>query len=188
MPKSVQPKDIELDDIVTDIKKKVETLTIEKPEFPSELEDISDVEETDDTDDILAKYKHDSDEESKQLLYYQNISSKMSNFINNSNPLKFSEKQKRALHIIINKLFEKTVVYSANISFNNLHEIYQDKDQKFKDLLLKIRRFLEKVSDLTLELKNKHKFTKAELKLLFNSSTKLFNYLVEIVELGHDSN
>ena len=55
MPKSVRPKEEELEQIVEKVKKlKVSKKPLDSIIFPSELEELSDIEENLDKDDILA--------------------------------------------------------------------------------------------------------------------------------------
>ncbi len=188
MPKSVPtPPKEELEQIVDQVKKlKVSKKLIDKVSFPSELEELSDIEENLDKDDILAKFIHDSRKEYEQLISLQNISFKCSEYIKNIGILKLSDKQKKSFHIIINKIYQRIIIYSYHIDLNNLHEIYKDYDEDIKKKIFNINRFVNKIYDSSFLLKDKTTFRKAELALFFNNSTLLFNSILEILEFRKD--
>lgn len=187
MPKSVRPKEEELEQIVEKVKKlKVSKKPLDSIIFPSELEELSDIEENLDKDDILAKYNHDSRKEYEQLIFFQNISFKCSEYIKNIGVLKLSDKQKKGFHIIINKIYNKIVIYSYHIDLNSLHDIYKELDSDIKKKIFNINRFVNKIYDSSFLLKDKITFKKSELALFFNNATLLFNSILELLEFRSD--
>jgi len=174
-------------DELTNIVNEIENLKVSKKKdnsiiFPPELDEISDPGDTDDTDDIIAKYKHDSYEEYKKLIFLQNISIKCANYVKNLTVLKLSDKEKSNLNKLINKIYSTLVIYNNEISLNYLNPIYEHYDDKSKDFLKKINALTNKLIESSFLLKKRLSYKKAELVVFFNNSTQLFTQIYEIIE------
>jgi len=170
-------------DELTEIVKKIKDVQInpESINLPKDLDEISDPGDTDDTDDILAKFNHDKFKEYSDLIFYQKISYDCGEYFKNCSTVKLTDKDKKNVITLINKIYSKVVIYQSHICLNSLNDIYKDYDDKRKELLVKIQRFVNKLIDTSFPLRKKTSFKKNELVLLFNNTTKLFNLLIEMV-------
>jgi len=182
MPKitSIPSKEDEISEIISDVKNLEITKKKEEVEFPKEIDTISDCGDTEDIDDITNKFEHDSYKEYENVIKFRDISLKCVNYIKNVTTLKLSEKQKNGIKLLINKIYAKLIIYSSFIDLNHQHTIYSKYDNTTKDLIFKISRLVNRLTENSYLLRKKTSFKKTELLPFFNNSVLLFNFIIEI--------
>lgn len=156
-------------------------LELDEVTFPYELEDLPDYTNNDDHEDILSKFVHDPKNEYSDVVRYHELLQKCLAFVTKSSTLKMDEKQRNLFNRLVNKLYEKMIIYLHNIELNSVHPIYEDADEKIKELILKTKRSLQRVFDSSYAMRKRFSYRKTELIPLLNNAIRLFETIVEII-------
>lgn len=181
MPKSLpkkSPKD-GLSCLIDEIKE----FDISKESLPKELDELSDPGDLDDTDDILSNYSHNEFKECKDVLFYYKLTGKCVEFIKNNNTSSLSAKDKKNLFILINKIYAKMIIYQHHVVLNPLDDTYKDDDEKLRENIMKLQRFVNKLIDTTFLIRKKKNLVKSDLVVFFNNTYKLFSIIYDLIKL-----
>jgi len=171
-------------DLVEEKKTLVPDLKTDTQSFPQELDEMSDGCDNDDIEEILTKFKHDPMKEYNDVIFYHNVSQKCTEFIKNNSTAKFNEKQKKLMNLLVNKLYEKMIIYINHIELNNLNQIYSNSDEKIRILIQRIKTSVQRIIDSSYVLRKRLSYNKKEIIPLLNHSQLLFSSIVEIISRG----
>jgi len=182
LPKKPVVKPIAEEQVISELIHEEEPITQECPTpFPDDIEKLSDYGDNDDTEEILAKFVHNPLKEYNDVLFFHKISKQCVKFATEKITLKLDEKQRKLINLLINKIYEKIIIYTNNIVLNNLHPMYVDTDESIKEQIFKIRRLVEKLHDSSYILKKKFVFKKSEIVTFFNNVELLNKMIIDIV-------
>jgi len=154
---------------------------VEEVKFPDEMEEFTDYEDNDNIDDILARYNHDSYDEYKSAIFYQGVSASCLKFVKSQSNLKLTEKQKKLLNILVNKIYEKLVIYTNHIVLNKTHPIYKNDKDDFKERIFKIKRTIDKLMNESFKMRKRFSYKKPEIVVFLNNTLTLYNLIIDMV-------
>ena len=169
-----------IDNIGTQIEKIVVTPAF--LDFPQELLEMEAKKVPTDDDEILCDFEpHDPEKEYKDLIYYHDLLSGLVAYLKCVNRLKLSNLQQEKINNLIERLYEKMVIYQKHIDLAPTNPENADLDEAHKDKLRVIGTMINKLRDITAKMRTKKSFLKKDLLPILNNSKFLFNEIIEYI-------
>ena len=169
-----------IDNIGTQIEKIVVTPAF--LDFPQELLEMEEKKVPTDDDEILCDFEpHDPEKEYKDLIYYHDLLSGLVAYLKCVNRLKLSNLQQEKINNLIERLYEKMVIYQKHIDLAPTNPENADLDEAHKDKLRVIGTMINKLRDITAKMRTKKSFLKKDLLPILNNSKFLFNEIIEYI-------
>lgn len=151
-------------------------------DFPKELLEMEAKKVPTDDDEILCDFEpHDPEKEYKDLVYYHNLLSGLVQYLKCVNRLKMSTLQQEKINNLIERLYEKMVIYQKHIDLAPTNPENADLDEAHKEKLRIIGTMINKLRDITAKMRTKKSFLKKDLLPILNNSKFLFNEIIEYV-------
>jgi hypothetical protein len=151
-------------------------------DFPKELLEMEAKKIPTDDDEILCDFEpHDAEKEYKDLVYYHDLLSGLVQYLKCVNRLKLSAIQQEKINNLIERLYEKMVIYQKHIDLVPTNPVNVDLDEAHKDKLRVIGTMINKLRDITAKMRTKKSFLKKDLLPILNHSKFLFNEIIEYV-------
>lgn len=151
-------------------------------DFPQELLEMEEKKVPLDDDEILCDFEpHDPEKEYKDLVYYHNLLSGLVQYLKCVNRLKMSTLQQEKINNLIERLYEKMVIYQKHIDLAPTNPENADLDEAHKDKIRIIGTMINKLRDITAKMRTKKSFLKKDLLPILNNSKFLFNEIIEYV-------
>lgn len=102
-------------------------------DFPQELLEMEAKKVPTDDDEILCDFEpHDPKKEYKDLVYYHDLLSGLVQYLKCVNRLKMSSLQQEKINNLIDRLYEKMVIYQKNIDLTPTNPVNADLDEGTK--------------------------------------------------------
>ena len=137
-------------------------------DFPQELLELEVKKVPTDDDEILCDFEpHDAEKEYKDLVYYHDLLSGLVQYLKCVNRLKMSTLQQEKINNLIDRLYEKMVIYQKNIDLTPTNPVNADLDEAHKEKLRIIGTMINKLRDITAKMRTKKSFLKNGKKNLF---------------------
>ena len=153
-------------------------------DFPQELLEMEAKKVPTDDDEILCDFEpHDPEKEYKDVIYYHDLLSGIVAYLKCVNRLKLSTLQQEKINNLIERLYEKMVIYQKYIDLAPTNPENADLDEAQKDKLRVIGTMINKLRDITAKMRTKKSFLKKDLLPILNHSKFLFNEIIEYVNL-----
>ena len=153
-------------------------------DFPQELLEMEAKKVPTDDDEILCDFEpHDPEKEYKDVIYYHDLLSGIVAYLKCVNRLKLSTLQQEKINNLIERLYEKMVIYQKYIDLAPTNPENADLDEAQKDKLRVIGTMINKLRDITAKMRTKKSFLKKDLLPILNHSKFLFNVIIEYVNL-----
>ena len=153
-------------------------------DFPQELLEMEAKKVPTDDDEILCDFEpHDPEKEYKDVIYYHDLLSGLVAYLKCVNRLKLSTLQQEKINNLIERLYEKMVIYQKYIDLAPTNPENADLDEAQKDKLRVIGTMINKLRDITAKMRTKKSFLKKDLLPILNHSKFLFNVIIEYVNL-----
>jgi hypothetical protein len=152
-------------------------------DFPKELLELEVKKVPTDDDEILCDFEpHDAEKEYKDLVYYHELLSGLVQYLKCVNRLKLSTLQQEKINNLIERLYEKMVIYQKYIDLTPTNPVNADLDEAHKEKLRIIGTMVNKLRDITAKMRTKKSFLKKDLLPILNHSKFLFNEIIEYVK------
>ena len=153
-------------------------------DFPQELLEMEAKKVPTDDDEILCDFEpHDPEKEYKDVIYYHDLLSGLVAYLKCVNRLKMSTLQQEKINNLIDRLYEKMVIYQKYIDLAPTNPVNADLDEAHKEKLRVIGTMINKLRDITAKMRTKKSFLKKDLLPILNHSKFLFNVIIEYVNL-----
>jgi len=151
-------------------------------DFPQELLKLDAKKVPTDDDEILCDFEpHDAEKEYKDLVYYHELLSGLVQYLKCVNRLKLSTLQQEKINNLIERLYEKMVIYQKHIDLVPTNPVNADLDEAHKEKIRIIGTMINKLRDITAKMRTKKSFLKKDLLPILNHSKFLFNEIIEYV-------
>jgi hypothetical protein len=151
-------------------------------DFPKELLEMEAKKVPTDDDEILCDFEpHDAEKEYKDLVYYHDLLSGLVQYLKCVNRLKLSTLQQEKINNLIERLYEKMVIYQKYIDLAPTNPVNADLDEVHKEKLRIIGTMVNKLRDITAKMRTKKSFLKKDLLPILNHSKFLFNEIIEYI-------
>ena len=151
-------------------------------DFPQELLELDAKKVSTDDDEILCDFEpHDAEKEYKDLVYYHDLLSGIVQYLKCVNRLKMSTLQQGKINNLIDRLYEKMVIYQKHIDLTPTNPVNADLDEVHKEKLRIIGTMINKLRDITAKMRSKKSFLKKDLLPILNHSKFLFNEIIEYI-------
>ena len=151
-------------------------------DFPQELLELDLKKVPTDDDEILCDFEpHDAEKEYKDVIYYHNLLSGLVAYLKCVNRLKMSTLQQEKINNLIERLYEKMVIYQKHIDLTPTNPVNADLDEAHKEKLRIIGTMVNKLRDITAKMRTKKSFLKKDLLPILNHSKFLFNEIIDYV-------
>jgi len=151
-------------------------------DFPRKLLEMEAKKVHTDDDEILCNFEpHDPEKEYKDVIYYHDLLSGLVAYLKCVNRLKLSNLQQEKINNLIERLYEKMVIYQKHIDLAPTNPENADLDEAHKDKLRVIGTMINKLRDITAKMRTKKSFLKKDLLPILNHSKFLFNEIIEYV-------
>jgi hypothetical protein len=151
-------------------------------DFPQELLEMEAKKVPTDDDEILCDFEpHDPEKEYKDLVYYHDLLSGLVAYLKCVNRLKMSTLQQEKINNLIERLYEKMVIYQKHIDLAPTNPENADLDEAHKEKLRIIGTMINKLRDITAKMRTKKSFLKKDLLPILNNSKFLFNEIIEYI-------
>jgi hypothetical protein len=151
-------------------------------DFPQELLEMEAKKVPTDDDEILCDFEpHDPEKEYKDVIYYHDLLSGLVQYLKCVNRLKLSTLQQEKINNLIERLYEKMVIYQKYIDLAPTNPENADLDEAQKDKLRVIGTMINKLRDITAKMRTKKSFLKKDLLPILNHSKFLFNVIIEYI-------
>ena len=151
-------------------------------DFPQELLEMEAKKVPTDDDEILCDFEpHDPEKEYKDVIYYHDLLSGLVAYLKCVNRLKLSTLQQEKINNLIERLYEKMVIYQKHIDLAPTNPENADLDEAHKDKLRVIGTMINKLRDITAKMRTKKSFLKKDLLPILNHSKFLFNVIIEYI-------
>jgi hypothetical protein len=151
-------------------------------DFPQELLELDAKKVPTDDDEILCDFEpHDAEKEYKDLVYYHDLLSGIVQYLKCVNRLKMSTLQQGKINNLIERLYEKMVIYQKHIDLTPTNPVNADLDEVHKEKLRIIGTMINKLRDITAKMRSKKSFLKKDLLPILNNSKFLFNEIIEYI-------
>ena len=151
-------------------------------DFPQELLEMEVKKVPTDDDEILCDFEpHDAEKEYKDLVYYHELLSGLVQYLKCVNRLKMSTLQQEKINNLIERLYEKMVIYQKNIDLTPTNPVNADLDEVHKEKLRIIGTMINKLRDITAKMRTKKSFLKKDLLPILNHSKFLFNEIIDYI-------
>jgi len=148
-------------------------------DFPKELLEMDAKKVPTDDDEILCDFEpHDAEKEYKDLVYYHDLLSGLVQYLKCVNRLKMSTLQQEKINNLIERLYEKMVIYQKHIDLTPTNPVNADLDEVHKEKLRIIGTMINKLRDITAKMRTKKSFLKKDLLPILNHSKFLFNEII----------
>ena len=148
-------------------------------DFPQELLELDAKKVPTDDDEILCDFEpHDAEKEYKDLVYYHDLLSGIVQYLKCVNRLKMSTLQQGKINNLIERLYEKMVIYQKHIDLTPTNPVNADLDEAHKEKLRIIGTMINKLRDITAKMRTKKSFLKKDLLPILNHSKFLFNEII----------
>jgi hypothetical protein len=150
--------------------------------FPQDLLEMDEKKIPTDDDEILCDFEpHDSEKEYKDVIYYHDLLSGIVQYLKCINRLKLSTLQQEKINNLIERLYEKMVIYQKYIDLAPTNPVNADLDEAHKEKLRIIGTMINKLRDITAKMRTKKSFLKKDLLPILNHSKFLFNEIIEYI-------
>jgi hypothetical protein len=151
-------------------------------DFPQELLEMEAKKVPTDDDEILCDFEpHDPEKEYKDVIYYHDLLSGLVAYLKCVNRLKLSMLQQEKINNLIERLYEKMVIYQKHIDLAPTNPENADLDEAHKEKLRIIGTMINKLRDITAKMRTKKSFLKKDLLPILNHSKFLFNEIIEYI-------
>jgi len=151
-------------------------------DFPEKLLEMEVKKVPTDDDEILCDFEpHDPEKEYKDVIYYHDLLSGLVAYLKCVNRLKLSTLQQEKINNLIERLYEKMVIYQKHIDLAPTNPENSDLDEAHKDKIRIIGTMINKLRDITAKMRTKKSFLKKDLLPILNHSKFLFNEIIEYV-------
>ena len=151
-------------------------------DFPKELLEMEVKKIPTDDDEILCDFEpHDAKKEYKDVIYYHDLLSGLVQYLKCVNRLKMSTLQQEKMNNLIDRLYEKMVIYQKHIDLTPTNPVNADLDEAHKEKLRIIGTMVNKLRDITAKMRTKKSFLKKDLLPILNHSKFLFNEIIEYI-------
>ena len=151
-------------------------------DFPQELLEMEAKKVPTDDDEILCDFEpHDPEKEYKDVIYYHDLLSGLVQYLKCVNRLKLSAIQQEKINNLIERLYEKMVIYQKHIDLAPTNPENADLDEAHKEKLRIIGTMINKLRDITAKMRTKKSFLKKDLLPILNNSKFLFNEIIEYI-------
>ena len=151
-------------------------------DFPQELLEMEAKKVPTDDDEILCDFEpHDPEKEYKDVIYYHDLLSGLVQYLKCVNRLKLSALQQEKINNLIERLYEKMVIYQKHIDLVPTNPVNADLDEAHKEKIRIIGTMINKLRDITAKMRTKKSFLKKDLLPILNHSKFLFNEIIEYI-------
>ena len=151
-------------------------------DFPQDLLEMEEKKIPTDDDEILCDFEpHDAEKEYKDIIYYHDLLSGLVQYLKCVNRLKLSTLQQEKINNLIERLYEKMVIYQKYIDLAPINPVNADLDEAHKEKLRIIGTMINKLRDITAKMRTKKSFLKKDLLPILNHSKFLFNEIIEYI-------
>jgi hypothetical protein len=151
-------------------------------DFPRELLEMEAKKIPTDDDEILCDFEpHDPEKEYKDVIYYHDLLSGLIQYLKCVNRLKLSTLQQEKINNLIERLYEKMVIYQKHIDLAPTNPVNADLDEAHKNKIRIIGTMINKLRDITAKMRTKKSFLKKDLLPILNHSKFLFNEIIEYI-------
>jgi len=151
-------------------------------DFPQQLLEMEAKKVPTDDDEILCDFEpHDPEKEYKDLVYYHDLLCGLVAYLKCVNRLKLSAMQQEKINNLIERLYEKMVIYQKHIDLAPTNPENADLDEAHKDKIRIIGTMINKLRDITAKMRTKKSFLKKDLLPILNNSKFLFNEIIEYI-------
>lgn len=151
-------------------------------DFPEELLEMEAKKVPTDDDEILCDFEpHDPEKEYKDVIYYHDLLSGLVQYLKCVNRLKLSALQQEKINNLIERLYEKMVIYQKHIDLAPTNPENADLDEAHKEKIRIIGTMINKLRDITAKMRTKKSFLKKDLMPILNNSKFLFNEIIEYI-------
>jgi hypothetical protein len=151
-------------------------------DFPQQLLEMEAKKVPTDDDEILCDFEpHDPEKEYKDVIYYHDLLSGLVAYLKCVNRLKLSTLQQEKINNLIERLYEKMVIYQKHIDLAPTNPENADLDEAHKDKIRIIGTMINKLRDITAKMRTKKSFLKKDLLPILNHSKFLFNEIIEYI-------
>ena len=151
-------------------------------DFPKELLEMEAKKVPTDDDEILCDFEpHDPEKEYKDVIYYHELLSGLVQYLKCVNRLKLSALQQEKINNLIERLYEKMVIYQKHIDLVPTNPENADLDEAHKEKIRIIGTMINKLRDITAKMRTKKSFLKKDLMPILNNSKFLFNEIIEYI-------
>lgn len=151
-------------------------------DFPQQLLEMEEKKIPTDDDEILCDFEpHDSEKEYKDVIYYHDLLTGIVQYLKCVNRLKLSVLQQEKINNLIERLYEKMVIYQKYIDLAPTNPVNADLDDAHKEKLRIIGTMINKLRDITAKMRTKKSFLKKDLLPILNNSKFLFNEIIDYV-------
>lgn len=151
-------------------------------DFPKELLEMEAKKVPTDDDEILCDFEpHDPEKEYKDVIYYHELLSGLVQYLKCVNRLKLSVLQQEKINNLIERLYEKMVIYQKHIDLAPTNPENADLDEAHKEKIRIIGTMINKLRDITAKMRTKKSFLKKDLMPILNNSKFLFNEIIEYI-------
>ena len=151
-------------------------------DFPQQLLEMESKKVPTDDDEILCDFEpHDPEKEYKDLVYYHDLLTGLVAYLKCVNRLKLCALQQEKINNLIERLYEKMVIYQKHIDLAPTNPENADLDEAHKDKIRIIGTMINKLRDITAKMRTKKSFLKKDLLPILNHSKFLFNEIIEYI-------
>jgi hypothetical protein len=151
-------------------------------DFPQELLEMEAKKIPTDDDEILCDFEpHDPEKEYKDVIYYHDLLSGLVQYLKCVNRLKMSTLQQEKINNLIERLYEKMVIYQKHIDLVPTNPENADLDEAHKEKIRIIGTMINKLRDITAKMRTKKSFLKKDLLPILNHSKFLFNEIIDYI-------
>ena len=151
-------------------------------DFPQDLLEMEEKKIPTDDDEILCDFEpHDAEKEYKDLVYYHELLSGLVQYLKCVNRLKLSTLQQEKINNLIERLYEKMLIYQKHIDLVPTNPVNADLDEAHKEKIRIIGTMINKLRDITAKMRTKKSFLKKDLLPILNHSKFLFNEIIEYI-------
>ena len=151
-------------------------------DFPQQLLEMEAKKVPTDDDEILCDFEpHNPEKEYKDLIYYHDLLSGIVQYLKCVNRLKLSTLQQEKINNLIERLYEKMVIYQKHIDLVPTNPVNADLDEAHKEKIRIIGTMINKLRDITAKMRTKKSFLKKDLLPILNHSKFLFNEIIEYI-------
>lgn len=178
----------EIEESINKIEEQIEKISVNMEmqpaflDFPQELLEMDAKKVPTDDDEILCDFEpHDAEKEYKDLVYYHDLLSGLVAYLKCVNRLKMSTLQQEKINNLIERLYEKMVIYQKHIDLAPTNPVNADLDDAHKEKLRIIGTMVNKLREITAKMRTKKSFLKKDLLPILNHSKFLFNEIIEYI-------
>ena len=186
--KKLEPKPIftaEIEESIDKIGAQIEKIAVNvemEPaflDFPQQLLEMEVKKVPTDDDEILCDFEpHDPEKEYKDVIYYHELLSELVQYLKCVNRLKLSTLQQEKINNLIERLYEKMVIYQKHIDLAPTNPVNADLSEVHKEKIRIIGTMINKLRDITAKMRTKKSFLKKDLLPILNHSKFLFNEII----------